>query len=278
MHLDPNPSEIAREAPVDPSYVFGRFHPDRATWRGYWNEARVLAASLTKPATRCHEKFLIISRARSGTTLLTDLLGKHPEITSEKEVLAKAVLSPRRYLERLARKAPTAVYGAKFLSYQMVLTQVLADPRAFLVGLKDTGWTLLHLKRDSFSQTLSLVRAQNSRLYHSTSSTGGKAMLIDPDEFVRRLRWNVRLAEYEVACLEGLSPILLSYERDLTTPEDQAATARRIFSALGLDEIDVSSGLRKVSPSDPRESLANYDMIADAIQAAGLGSFLPKPV
>lgn len=276
MISDATISGIARAAPVNATYAFGRFHPDRFTWRGYWTEARVLAASLLKSSIECREKFLIISRARSGTTLLSDLLGKHPDITSEREVLAKAVLSPRRHLERLARKSPTPVYGAKLLSYQMVQIQAFADPRGFLVDLKDAGWTLLHLRRESFAQTLSLVRAQSSSLYHSTAPTARKAMSIDAAEFVRRLRWNARLAEYEAACLDGLSPIELVYERDLATPENQAATARQIFSKLGLEEIDVTSGLRKVSPSDPRHSLANYGAIAEAVRAAGLEALLPK--
>lgn len=265
-------------APIDAGYVLGRFHRDRATLEGYLTEARVFGSSLLKAKNRDVAKFLILARARSGTTLLTQLLGSHPDVTCDREIMAKAVAFPNAYFHRLAHKSPTKAYGAKLLSYQMVLVQNFAAPRVFLKTLVSQGVQLVHLQRDTFTQTVSLTRAQQSNQYHvRRGDSAGPAMAraIAPEEFLRRLRWNAALLEYEKACLAGLPHLALSYETDLTTPETQTRAAARVFEVLGLPLVEPSSDLRKALPSDPRRALENYDEIHRLVTAEGLGHLLP---
>lgn len=265
-------------APVDQGYVLTRFHRDRMTTKGYRTEARVFGASLLKPRNREVSKFLIIARARSGTTLLTQLLDSHPDVTCDREVLAKKVLFPRNYFLRLAGKSSSRAYGAKLLSYQMVLVQNFSDPRIFLEALVQDGVQLVHLTRDTFAQTVSLTRAQQSRQYHirkGDAAGPARTSAIEPGEFLRRLRWNDALLEYETASLRNLPYLTLSYETDLATREAQARSAQRVFEAIGVSGHETSSDLRKSLPSDPRQALDNYDEIRRRVIAEGLEHLLP---
>ena len=153
------------EPPLDRKYVAGIWHHGRFDWRGFAMEARVHAALAFKPKNRDVRKFLIICRARSGSTLATQLLGAHPDITCDREILARNVVSPHRLLESLALKATTPVYGCKLLSYQMVRVQNFKKPAKFLEKVLGSGHKILHIERDTFSQTLSLYMAQSRGLY-----------------------------------------------------------------------------------------------------------------
>lgn len=250
-------------------------HPDRKTHRGYLVEAKVCLSATLRARNHDVSRFLIIARARSGTTLLTNLLDAHPDVTCDREVLAKKVAAPRSYLANLAKKSTTKAYGAKLLSYQMVLVQEFSDPVGFLKTLKQDGVALIHLRRDTFAQTVSLTRAQASSLYHSHTAKGSSSDRVDPEEFVRRLLWNAKLAEFEDRCLEDLEPLRLSYETDLAESTEQSTTANRVFSHIGVPSVDVTTSLKKILPSDPSKALENYDEIAEAVREAGLGHVLP---
>mgnify|MGYP000492331937 CR=1 FL=1 len=58
--------------PVGDPYVLGRWHRDRVSARGYLLEARVALKALVVRGRP--ERFLILARPRSGTTLLYRLL------------------------------------------------------------------------------------------------------------------------------------------------------------------------------------------------------------
>ena len=265
--------------PVDTRYVAGRWHRDRVHWRGVWTEARVFGKTLLVPQKGATNKFLIISRARSGSTLLTHLLNSHPEVQCDHEVLHSLVLAPTTYLDRLAAKSPKFAYGAKILSYQMVQVQRFQDPRGWLTGLLDRGYRLVHLERDTFAQTLSLYMAQKSRRYHSIQKRDAPKIAgpreIDPADFVRRLEWNDLLLRYEHWCLQELPHLHLGYEEDLMTEERQRNSTSRIFDWIGVADAPVQSALKKILPSDPTTMIANYDAVADAVRAQGLGHLLP---
>lgn len=267
--------------PVDTTLVAGRWHRGMVSPYGVWTEAKVLVSALTRASNPDIHKFLIISRARSGSTLLTRLLNDHPDVRCGRELLARRVLSPVRYLNNLALKSPTAAYGSKLLSYQMVQVQRFADPVEFLQQLADTGFRFIHLERNTFSQTLSLAMAQSTKTFHQhTNAAKGPQPAqapkdIDIEDFIRRLKWNDLLLRYEHHCLEGFKPFHVSYEDHLHDGAKQQATADLIFDWIGVPSAPVQSGLRKILPPDPSRTIANYEALASAITAQGLGHLLP---
>lgn len=269
-------TRVRQAAPVDTSYIAGRWHRDRLTHRGVWVEARVLGASLLAPRNREVRKFLIIGRARSGTTLLTQLFNAHADITCDREVLAKSVLNPVGYLERLAAKSTTPAYGAKLLSYQMAQVQRFRDPVGFLHRLSDRGFRFIHLTRHTFAQTLSLSTAQSRQVFHRREAGPAVArFVVDIDDFLRRLEWSDMLLEYERYCLSDLPHAALSYEEDLLPAERHQATTDRLFDWIGVPHAPVAANLRKLLPDDPRALIENYDDLAQAMEDRGLAHLLP---
>jgi LPS sulfotransferase NodH len=279
----PDSDIIARtraHPPVDTRFIAGRWHRNSLSPGGVWTEARVWGSSLISPANHDIKTFLIIGRARSGTTLLTRLLNAHPQVRCDREVLSRRVLAPARHLSRLARKSPTAAYGAKLLSFQMVQVQRLGDPVGFLAGLKAKGFRFIHLQRGTFLQTLSLNMAQSSQVYHQKDGRPEKqpprsAVEIDIDDFLRRLEWNEMLLEYELHCLRDIPHLTVSYEEDLEDQSRHQATAERVFDWIGVPPAPVAAGMRKVLASDPAEVIANYDTLLQRMRSDGFAHLLP---
>ena len=273
--------DIVRQAltasPVDTTYIAGRWHHKRLNWRGFRTEAKVLAKSLTITPNIGVKKFLVISRARSGTTLLSDLLDHHPDVQCDTEVLRNNMLSPATHLDLLARRSPATAYGAKILSYQMVQIHRMRDPVGFLTNLTGKGFSFIHLERDTFAQTLSLTLAQKSNNFHSRKARANREKItLDVEDFIGSLEWNDLLLRYERFCLQDIPHLHLSYETDLLSPEAQAATTNRIFDWIGVPPYQVTSDLKKMLPKDPSNILANYDTIVQTLQNKGLGHLVPS--
>ncbi len=233
--------------PVDTKLRFGVWHRDRLTWRGIWLEAKVLGKSWVVHRNRNVKKFLIIGRARSGTTLLTDLLNAHPDVTCDREMLHRSVISPATYLDNLAQKSCTSAYGAKLLSYQMAQVQRLRYPEHFLAGLHDRGFRLIHLKRNTFDQTLSLMMAQKSGKYHSRENNIKKDLAyLDPQDFYQRLEWSAMLLEYEKHVLRKLPHISISNQASIFF---RGVSDRNRRECLRMDWCGSTSGIFKVKKS-----------------------------
>ncbi|MEE4186992.1 MAG: hypothetical protein V2I76_00910 [Roseobacter sp.] len=277
MNTEPIVTRIHKMPPVDTTFVAGRWHADRVHYKGYYREMKARIKGLRVP-NNDNRRFLVLSRARSGTTLLTRLLNSQGNIMCDAEILKFSMLSPYGYYNQLARKSSAPVYGAKVLSYQMVQVHRMRDPNGFLKRLADAGVILIHLERSTFFQALSLTWAQQSKKFHSF--TGAKApkdpVDIDPQNFLERIIWSEALLEYERAALAGLDHMHISYDRDLADPESQMATLDRICTRLGLEAEPVDAPVKKILPSDPRRILKNYDALCATLETAGYGHLLPE--
>jgi hypothetical protein len=200
-------------------------------------------------------------------------------------------LLPERYLNRLAQKSTAAAYGMKLLSYQMVQVQRFKDPVGFLAGLDQRGFRFIHLERDTFAQTVSLMIAQTKKLFHQNDGSkpgvgrhlsdedkrkARAPVQIDIDDFIRRLEWNDMLLEYERHCLSGFPHLQISYEQGLQSQTDCQQTADEAFRWIGVPPAPVSGGLNKILPADPRRMIANYDALATQVKDRGLERLLPQ--
>ncbi len=244
--------------PVGDPYVMGRWHKDRASTRGYAFEARVLAKSLL--VRNAPKKFLMVGRPRSGTTLLGRLLNQVEGIRCDGEMLHHAVLNPRGFLNRLAGIKPAPVYGSKLLSYQIFEVQKVKDPAGFFQSLLADGYTLIHLRRDTFDQALSLSVAQAGHGYHLKGGAdgGARTVTLDPDLFARQIRHLAAMLDYEDLLFSRLPHLAIQYEDDLKDPGTHQPTIDRICAALGVTPTPVSADLARVSD---RREITNLDAL-----------------
>ena len=244
--------------PVGDPYVFGCWHKDRFNWRGYAFEARVNAKALW--VRNSPKKFLMVGRPRSGTSLLKGLLNQVDSIHCDGEVLHHAVMNPRRFLNRLAGIKSTPVYGSKILTYQFFEVQMISDPAAFLEALLVDGYTLVHVRRATFDQALSLSVAQAGHGYHiKTGATGSvQEVTVDEDRFANQLRHHAAMLNYETLLFSKLPHLRVQYEDDLKRVATHQATIDRICAALGVAPSPVMAELERTSE---RRQITNLDSL-----------------
>jgi len=257
--------------PVGDPYVLGRWHKDRISCQGYVREARARLKAMLRPAP-AETKFLVIGRARSGTTLLVRLLNQVPAIRCDGETLHYAVLNPRRFLNDLAAGAGAPAYGCKLLSYQLLEVHPRLTPARFLDELTEDGFKLLHISRSSFHQSISLSVAQTTRQY---TRSGGQAVAptrvtLDVEAFIHQLRWNEALLAYERTLLANRPHIKVDYDSDLHSPDRQQATIDRLCEALGVAQAPVSAPTKRIIAEGYDETIANFAAIERAARAEGV--------
>ncbi len=263
--------EIAGVSPVGDPYVFGRLHPHAATLRGDVKGVLTVARAMGKRANP-KAKFLIFGRARSGTTLLCRLLDTVPDIHCDLEVLHYRVPFPLTYLRQaMPRTAGAPIYGCKLLSYQLVEVQKIKTPESFFARLAQDGFRFIHSTRETLTQCMSLSIAQATRVY--LAERGGvrkDATTLDPDLFVRQVRWNEALLRLETRLLAPYDPIRVHYETDLLDPAQHQATIDRVCKFLGTESHAVAAPMQKVLKKGFDDMVENADAVRAAVHAAGL--------
>ena len=271
--------DIHRMRPVDTRYVAGRWHRDRISPGGHLVEARLFLQTLRGLGTGPRVKFLVVGRARSGTTLLGRLLDAQPDIACTGELLKRDVWAPALLIDRVARKSPYAVWGAKVLSYQMVQVHRMRDPVGFLRGLEGRGFRFIHLVRDTLPHALSLAVAQASRRFHSDRAKGETvhSVRLDPQDFLARVRWADALLRYEMRVFQEIAHRRLSYEDDLLRPERQAVTISGLCDWFGVPFVPVEAPLSKLLPESPADLVENWDEVAATLRDGGFANLVEGP-
>lgn len=265
--------------PAGSKYVFGRVHRDRASLTGYRMELgkRIRAAALALQNKRgAARRFVVISRPRSGSTLLVDLLRQIDGLRCDGEMLHFAVHQPARLLSALARTCVQDTYGCKVLSYQMFEVQQMKDPLPFLEALRADGFHLIHLRRHTFPQSLSLAKAQDVGLYTSWADRGPNTgtlpseVQIDATSFAHQLRWNAAMLDYEDLLMSAVPHLRVQYEDDLCTPEAQQIIVDKICSMVGHPTGTVKARTSKISSDRKATQVANHAELKAMAQTLGL--------
>ena len=223
---------------------------------------------------------VIFGQGRSGSTLLDSLLDSHPAVTSCDELLRTRARYPWSRLEWFEIKLPASqkAFGFHLKPWHVNRVQEL-DLDEFTDELIERDFRFIHLKRENwFLKSLSQSKFFMYRILHARTDreVQDKAVFVDPELLVLLLKEKQEEDETESVVTSKLSytPEEIIYERDLLAPEQQQATASRIFAFLGLSDAKVSTPLRKVSPKDWRLGVSNAEEIEQAVRDAGFDRFL----
>lgn len=229
---------------------------------GYFREAVAVIRAVSKPTTYHQEKFVLFGRGRSGSTLLTDLLNQSDEIDCDKEIFNRKVMFPRLFLKLRNRAFPSRVYGFKLLSYQLKDILIHEDGREFLRYLsEDKGYKIVFLTRSNLvRQTLSKHYARYRQTWHQSESLGKpEKMVVDIPAFMSELRHGKALEEYEEYCLAGIPHFKVNYEEDLLQEGDRIRLYDRLTNYLGISFKLPKSNLKKISPQNIGDFVANWE-------------------
>jgi hypothetical protein len=250
-------------------------HPDRLKFRSLPMEVKVWAKSQLRQDNP--KPFMIYGRPRSGTTLLVRLMDQIPGVRCDGELLHFFLLSPSGFLRNLPRRAGSGVhaYGVKVLSYQLMEIQRVRRPLAFFDRLNRYGYGVVHLTRNTWDQTLSLMKAQESGLYFSDTATGTKTLRLDPERFLDLLRWNEKMLDYEKSVMSHVEHFGIHYDHDLREPSRHQQTIEALCAHLDVPSADVDVAMRRTGGESGLQKVDNMEELAARIRHSELAHLVP---
>jgi len=226
--------------------------------------------------------FVILSRGRTGSTLLVDLLRCHPAIRCEAEVLSHRILvtSPETLIRARAALFAGWVYGFK-LRPAHYGAQRIRDPKAFLAGLQADGWRLVHLRRRNVLRVaLSSLRREQTKIVHRMVGDGpdGSAPFDAPvDRLLARMARVEQEMRTEEDLLGALPHLMLTYEDDLLREDTRQPALDRVFAFLGLPSAPVSTRYVRLSTDSLSALVRNHDEVRQALAGTRSKRFLDEP-
>lgn len=249
--------------------------------------------------TSRYTRFVIVGIARTGSTLLLDLLNGHSRIQAFGElfrrpdaigwdvhpyqdlqggrVLGLYQSDPCRFLEtRVWGRWPRGQGAVGFkIFYYHAREAPFAAVWDHLARQKDLR--VIHIKRRNIlAQYLSLQVAHRTNVWSTTqrSAQAPEPIRLDPEECRKHFAW-VRKLEDEADAHFANHPVLqVSYEALLA---DRQGEMGRVQRFLGVPEEEVRSRTVRQRTVPLRAAIANHDELAAAFAGTGWADFLAEP-
>lgn len=223
--------------------------------------------------------FVVLSRGRTGSTLLLDLLRCHPLVHCDGEILSYRLLvtSPEELLRSRAALFPSRAYGFKLrpAHYQ---TQRIRDPGAFFAALLKEGWRLVHLtRRNVLRVALSRLALAQTRIVHrkvGDRPVDAAHIHVRSDDLFSLLAEVERETQTERELLASIPHISLTYEEDLLHAECRQPALDRVFSFLELPPVAVSTRYQRLTSDRLSDFVQNYHQLADMLAGTEYSRYL----
>jgi LPS sulfotransferase NodH len=239
------------------------------------SEALMLPRSLRRAGG---PTFVVLTSGRSGSELLRSLVGAHPLVYHDVEILDRDVLAPRAWVASRRARHRDRAWGFKVKLQDLTrFQQPPVDPSDFFAWLVDRGYRVVHLQRENVVlQALSVLRARATGEYHRAADAPvDPRRVIDVGELVAACGYQMDFMDREVEVLSGIDHLRLSYEDDLDDPARHQATCDRFFDHLGIDRVPVTTDLTRTRPRSVADEIVNLDEVRQALAAIGLAHQLP---
>lgn len=260
---------------------------NRVLKRAYWPlflRAQLLAGSTRLRASAARRsrdlpRFVLLSRGRTGSTLLLDLLRCHPLIHCDGEILSHRILvtSPQDLLRGRAAIFASRVYGFKLrpAHYQ---TQRICEPRAFLAALLEEGWRFVHLtRRNVLRVALSRLALAQTRIVHrklGDEPLDAAYVRVDSDHLFSLLEEVEREMHVERKLVASLPHLALTYEDDLLHANCRQPALDRVFDFLDLPSAPVSTQYLRLTTDRLSDFVRNHDRLADMLAGTAYARYL----
>ena len=246
---------------------------------GYFSEASL---SVTNPFQFTQEsthKFIIFTHQRSGSTLLVDLLGSHPKIDCEGELLLDKMFSPMSYITKRQRTSQADGFGFKLQPHHFTY-QNIENPDSFLQELAELKYKTIILKRQNiFRSALSLLYAIKSGKFHRDTRIGGihsVKVFIDPDELLENIHW----IEHNIEALDRYAAdyphLEIIYETDLMDDDCHQNTVNRISDFIGIPRANAETNFVRIMPGDFSTFVRNAEEINEVIGKTKYARYLEE--
>ncbi len=210
---------------------------------------------------RNYQKFVIISRSRTGSTLLMAFLRSHPEVHIEGEIFKNLNgKSCAQVWDELFAKRPKKI---RQVGFKLFYYHPFDDDKEVWNFLdKDNSVSIIHLRRENLlkayvSQKIGEKTKKWTENINNQEVIKDKKVILEPGACVEVFE---KISNYENETRERFSsrPNYMEITYEALAKDNQGEMAT-VFQHLGLPPHIVSAKLKKQNPEPLKNLIANYD-------------------
>jgi hypothetical protein len=248
-------------------------------------------------------KFVILTLPRTGSTLLSKSLNKHPEIFCDDEIFHfsfRDYFSPNQFRFLKLRFLPKKInylinYPSIYLKLPGFLTNYFKNKkgehfkaRGFKLMYYQTFYTpglisylkknnikiILLLRENIFRNALSDLRARETGIYHHQENNKEQRsrmskLNVDTNALKQRMDNIVQQNKQLEAIVKDMDYIKIRYE-DFT---DWNGTMNKIADFLHVSRQEVSAGAKKLNPNALQDMISNYSEVENWLKNNNYSEF-----
>lgn len=233
-------------------------------------------------------KFIIFTLPRTGSTLLSKSLNKHPDIFCDDEIFhfsfrnffspnqfrfIKIKLLPKKinyiinypftylkmksFLDNYFTNKPNENFMAR--GFKLMYYQTFYTPGLLSYLKKNNIKVILLLRENILRNALSDLRARSTGIYHhqddNEEKRSGLAKLnVDTNELQQKMDGIINQNKKLAAIVSNMDYIKIRYE-DFT---DWNATMNRLAAFLNVSTAEISAGAKKLNPDNLQDMIENF--------------------
>lgn len=222
-------------------------------------------------------RFVVLSRSRTGSTLLVAFLNSHPNIRTDGEIFRR--LRGRDHREVLGRVFGRQPWSVKARGFKLFYYHPLDGGDALwrdLAAMRDLH--VIHLRRRNILRTLvSREIAAAQKVWRQTqpgaTASGDKTVAFAAGELVRRFLETRAMERRGEEAFRGHPILPVDYE-DLVA--DPAGTFRAVTAFLGVPARAPRAGLVKQNTEPLQQLVKNYDELKRAFAGTEWEAFFSE--
>jgi LPS sulfotransferase NodH len=231
------------------------------------------------------DKFVIYTRGRTGSTVLTELLNCHPRIFCDVEIFnyiycRSRVMFPNAYIKSCSKRATIynkPVYGFKVKIAQLRYEHKYSHYDKILSGLAEDGWKFIHLKRVNFLRhKLSSLIASETKVFHLRNGdmSDQKRIKVDFDTLLSGITYGEEVERTEEENLKNIPHVKIIYETDILDNSRHQETADKVFKYLGVPSHPVTTDLKRITVDKLEDMILNYEEIESKLKGTQYEKYL----
>lgn len=230
---------------------------------------RILNSLFGKHKKRNYERFVVITRSRTGSNLLISLMNSHPQIEAKGEVFSRLEGKKTRviYDEVFPVKSDLSCLGFKIFYYHPLDSK---DRSIWKILEEDKEIKIIHLQRKNLLRVhISRLIAGKTDAWTSREEAGisadDKTVHISIDDLFSDIEESLDYIKNTKDRFCDHQVLEVFYE-DLTAKRDQVM--EDVFSFLDLPMANLTSDLKKQNPEELSALVSNFDEVMNRLKAS----------
>lgn len=221
-------------------------------------------------------RFVIVAQARTGSTLLGDLLRSHEMIDCDGELFLHWRWLPEQYILSRMKLTNKPVYGFKLLTYQPEGVLGFSSLSPIIDWLESNDFRMIYLRRDNvLRHALSQLNARvNQFSQRGESHLERRRLLIDRDAIFHWMKVVTSRRIMDESIMKDRKFLDIRYERDLEDSKNWQALFLRIDEFLEVKSHLPNSSFKKVTPGRLEELVENFQELCEMLAGTEFEKYL----